>query len=192
MESYELNLCGLKRELPLIPIDEDMAYASFVILGEVELVCRSAEELSKNIEGIDYIVTAEAKGIPLAYEISRLLGLPEYIVIRKSVKTYMKEPLCEVVRSITTKGSQHLYLDEEDAEKIKGKTICIVDDVISTGESLRAIEKLMARAGANTKYKIAILAEGDAAKREDILFLDKLPLFQKNGQGEYEPIGISK
>lgn len=192
MELYELNLCGLKRKLPLIPIDEDMAYASFVILGEVELVSRSAEELSKNIEGIDYIVTAEAKGIPLAYEISKLLGLPEYIVIRKSVKTYMKEPLCEVVRSITTKGSQHLYLDEEDAEKIKGKTICIVDDVISTGESLGAIEKLMARAGASTKYKIAILAEGDAAKREDILFLDKLSLFQKNGEGEYEPIGISK
>ena len=186
MDSYELKLCGLNRKLPLIPIDKDMAYASFVILGDVELVSRSAAELAKLIEGVDYIVTAEAKGIPLAYEISGLLGLSEYIVIRKSVKTYMKEPLCEVVRSITTKGSQHLYLDEDDAEKIKGKTVCIVDDVISTGESLRAIEKLMARAGADAKYKIAILAEGKAAKREDILFLDKLPLFRKNGEGEYE------
>lgn len=113
MDSYELKICGLIRKLPLIPIDDDMAYASFVILGDVELVGLSAAELSKSIKDIDYIVTAEAKGIPLAFEISKLLGLSEYIVIRKSVKTYMKEPLCEVVRSITTKGSQHLYLDEE-------------------------------------------------------------------------------
>ena len=186
MDSYELEICKLKRKLPLIPIDDDMAYASFVILGDVELVSASAAELSKSIKDIDYIVTAEAKGIPLAFEISKLLGLSEYIVIRKSVKTYMKEPLCEVVRSITTKGSQHLYLDEDDAEKIKGKTICIVDDVISTGESLRAIEKLMARAGAVVKYKTAILAEGDAAKRDDILFLDKLPLFKKDDTGKYK------
>lgn len=188
MDSYDLELCGLKRKLPLIPIDNDMAYASFVILGDVELVSVSAAELSKRIKGIDYIVTAEAKGIPLAFEISKLLGLNEYIVVRKSVKTYMKEPLCEVVRSITTKGSQHLYLDEDDAKKIKGKTVCIVDDVISTGESLRAIEKLMQRAGADTGYKVAILAEGNAAKREDILFLGRLPLFRKNEGGVYEMI----
>lgn len=120
----------------------------------------------------NYIVTAEAKGISLAFEISKLLGLNEYIV----------------VRSITTKGSQHLYLDEDDAKKIKGKTVCIVDDVISTGESLRAIEKLMQRAGADTGYKVAILAEGNAAKREDILFLGRLPLFRKNEGGVYEMI----
>ena len=100
----------------------------------------------------------------------------------------MREPLCEVVRSITTKGSQHLYLDEDDAKKIKGKNVCIVDDVISTGESLRAIEKLMQRAGADAGYKAAILAEGNAAKREDILFLGRLPLFRKNEGGVYEMI----
>lgn len=187
MSKYTLQLCGLERELPYIPIDESRAYASFVILGDVELVDAAAKELAPKIEGIDYIVTAEAKGIPLSFEMCRRLGLKECIVIRKSVKTYMNNPLCEVVRSITTKESQHLYLDETDANKIQGKTICIVDDVISTGESLKAIEKLVKRAGAEVKYKAAILAEGDAAKREDILFLEKLPLFYKV-KNQYVPI----
>lgn len=122
-------------------------------------------------------MTAEAKGIPLAFEISRQLGMKEYIVIRKSVKKYMNDPLCEIVQSITSRGCQHLYLDEADAQKLKGKRICIVDDVISTGESLKAIEKLVKRAGGDIKSKVAILAEGDATKRNDIYFLGELPLF---------------
>lgn len=177
MNTYELNLCGLKRELPIVRIDDDTSIASLVILGDVELVHVAAKELVKKIKDIDYIVTAEAKGIPLAFEISRQLGMNEYIVIRKSVKTYMNDPLCEIVQSITSRGCQHLYLDEADAQKLKGKRICIVDDVISTGESLKAIEKLVTRAGGDIKSKVAILAEGDAAKRNDIYFLGELPLF---------------
>lgn len=177
MNTYELNLCGLKRELPIVCIEDDTSIASFVILGDVELVHVAAKELVKKIKDIDYIVTAEAKGIPLAFEISRQLGMNEYIVIRKSVKIYMNDPLCEIVQSITSRGCQHLYLDEADAKKLKGKRICIVDDVISTGESLKAIEKLVKRAGGDIKSKVAILAEGDATKRNDIYFLGELPLF---------------
>ena len=188
MDSYELELLGIKRKLPLIPIDDDRAYASFVILGDVELIREAGKALAGKIEGVDYILTAEAKGIPLSFEMSREMGLKEYIILRKSVKTYMQDPMCEVVQSITTKGSQHLYLDERDAEKIKGKSICIVDDVISTGESLKAIEKLAKRAGADVKYKVCILAEGKAADREDIIFLEKLPLFQKDEKGDYLPV----
>lgn len=177
MNTYELNLCGLKRELPIVCIEDNTSIASFVILGDVELVHATAKELVKKIKDIDYIVTAEAKGIPLAFEISRQLGMKEYIVIRKSVKKYMNDPLCEIVQSITSRGCQHLYLDEADAQKLKGKRICIVDDVISTGESLKAIEKLVKRAGGDIKSKVAILAEGDATKRNDIYFLGELPLF---------------
>ena len=177
MNTYELNLCGLKRELPIVCIEDNTSIASFVILGDVELVHATAKELVKKIKDIDYIVTAEAKGIPLAFEISRQLGMKEYIVIRKSVKKYMNDPLCEIVQSITSRGCQHLYLDEADAQKLKGKRICIVADVISTGESLKAIEKLVKRAGGDIKSKVAILAEGDATKRNDIYFLGELPLF---------------
>lgn len=187
MDCYELELLGIRRKLPIIPIDHDMAYASFVILGDVELIRKAGKELAAKIDGVDYLITAEAKGIPLSFEMSREMGLEEYIVLRKSVKTYMQDPLCEVVKSITTKESQHLYLDEKDAEKISGKSVCIVDDVISTGESLKAIEKLVKRAGANVKYKVCILAEGKAAERNDIIFLERLPLFRKNGEDGYLP-----
>ncbi len=187
MDYYELELLGVRRKLPLIPIDREMAYASFVILGDVELISRAGKELAGRMKEVDYLVTAEAKGIPLSYEMSREMGLKEYVVLRKSVKTYMRDPLCEVVKSITTKESQHLYLDEKDAEKIKGKSVCIVDDVISTGESLKAIEKLVKRAGADVKYKVCILAEGQAADRDDIIFLEKLPLFKRSGAKGYHP-----
>ena len=182
MNTYELNLCGLKRELPIVGIGDDVSIASFVILGDVELVHAAAKELGKKVEDIDYIVTAEAKGIPLAFELSRQLGMKEYIVIRKSVKSYMKEPMCEIVQSITSKGCQHLYLDEADAQKLKGKRVCIVDDVISTGESLSAVEKLVTRAGGVIKKKMAILAEGGAVKRDDIYYLGKLPLFASKAE----------
>lgn len=185
MEKYMMEVCGLKRELPYIPIDEETAFASFVILGDVELIGVAAEELVKKLDVVDYIVTAEAKGIPLSYEMSRRLGLKECIILRKSVKTYMKEPMCQSVKSITTVGSQNLYLDQVDAEKINGKNICIVDDVISTGESLKAIENLVIRAGGIVRYKVAILAEGDAAKRDDIVYLGVLPIFSKCSDGTY-------
>ena len=137
---------------------------------------------------MDAIVTAEAKGIALAYEVSRQLGLKEFIVARKSTKSYMKDVVSASVHSITTAGEQHLYLDGKDADKIRNKRVCLLDDVISTGESLHALECLMENAGAEVVKKAAILAEGDAADREDIIFLQKLPLFRKLSDGEYNAI----
>ncbi len=188
MKEYEIELCGIKRTLPFIPINETTAFASFVVLGDTELVSACAPELVKKIGPVDAIVTAEAKGIALAYEISRLLGLKEFIVARKSTKNYMKNVVSASVHSITTSGEQHLYLDGIDADKVRGKQVCLLDDVISTGESLHALETLMKNAGAFVTKKAAILAEGDAASREDIIFLQKLPLFQKVSEGEYEII----
>ena len=151
--------------------------ASFVILGDCELVTAAAPLLAQKLPKVDYLVTAEAKGIPLVHEVSRLLGLPYYIVARKSVKPYMAEPLVDEVVSITTQKAQTLCLDGKDALAVKGRRVAIVDDVISTGESLSAIERLLEKAGAEIVAKAAILAEGEAAGRGDIIFLEELPLF---------------
>ncbi len=186
--TYTLKICGTERELPLVPIDEHRAFASFVVIGDTELVERAAVKLAEQIPPVDVVLTAEAKGIALAYELSRQLGLKEFIVARKSVKSYMKNPISASVHSITTKGEQHIYLDETDIRKVAGKRVCIVDDVISTGESLRAVEELAEKAGGNVVCRAAILAEGDAARRKDILFLEELPLFEKKENGEYAPI----
>ena len=175
--TYELTVAGLTRQLPIIQIAPDLAIASFVILGDCELVTAAAPLLAERLPEIDYVVTAEAKGIPLANEVSRLLGLPYYIVARKSIKPYMNAPITDEVNSITTQKTQALCLDGKDALAIKGKRVAIVDDVISTGESLSAVERLVEKAGAVVAARAAILAEGDAAKRADILFLEELPLF---------------
>lgn len=188
MREYSIELCGVKRTLPFIPINDTMAFASFVILGDTELVAACAPELAGKIGPVDAIVTAEAKGIALAYEVSKCLGLKEFIVARKSTKSYMKDVVSAAVHSITTQGEQHLYLDGVDADKIFGKSICLIDDVISTGESLHALEELVNCAGARVVKKAAVLAEGDAAGRSDIVFLQKLPLFHKTGEGEYREI----
>lgn len=186
--TYELTVCGVERTLPLIPIDENSAYASFVVIGDTELVERAAKELAGQIPPVDVVMTAEAKGIALAYEISRLLHMKEFIVARKSVKSYMRNPISASVHSITTQGEQHIYLDETDIQKVAGKRVCIVDDVISTGESLRAVEELAKKAGGDVVCRAAILAEGKAAERTDILFLGKLPLFEKMEDGDYMPV----
>ena len=175
--TYQLTVAGVTRQLPIIQIAPDLAIASLVILGDCELVTAAAPLLAQRLPEIDYVVTAEAKGIPLANEVSRLLGLPYYIVARKSIKPYMKAPLTDEVNSITTQKTQALCLDGKDALAIKGKRVAIVDDVISTGESLSAVERLVEKAGAAVAARAAILAEGDAAKRDDILFLEELPLF---------------
>ncbi len=174
---YKLEVAGLTRELPIMQISDSLAIASFVILGDCEMVAKAAPLLEAKIPQVDYVVTAEAKGIPLAYEVCHLRNLPTYIVARKSVKPYMDHPLMDEVVSITTQKEQTLCLDGKDAEAIRGKRVAIVDDVISTGESLAAIERLVEKAGATVVAKAAILAEGDAAKREDIIFLEELPLF---------------
>ena len=177
MKTYTLNVAGLTRELPIIKLSYDLSIASFVILGDTEIVRKTAPIIAKKLPEVDFIVTAEAKGIPLAYEISRVLNLNEYVVARKSVKAYMEEPIEVEVNSITTTNSQKLYLNNQDASKIKGKRVALIDDVISTGQSLKALERLVEKAGANVVAKAAILAEGDAKDRKDIIFLEALPTF---------------
>lgn len=188
MSTYNLELLSLKRELPLMKIKEDLAIASFVILGDTELVEVVSPTIAERLKGIDVIVTAEAKGIPLAYEISKLLGMKEFIVARKSIKSYMDSPITEEVNSITTQNKQFLCLDKIDAEKIKGKKVAIIDDVISTGESLRSVESLVKKVGGIVKAKAAILAEGDAANRDDIIFIKRLPLFSVSKEGKFTEI----
>ena len=174
---YTLEVAGVTRQLPIMQVSDTLCIASFVILGDCEIVTKSAPLIEERLPQVDYIVTAEAKGIPLVHELCRLRNLPYYIVARKSVKPYMSKPLTDEVVSITTQKKQTLCLDGKDALLLKGKRVAIVDDVISTGESLSAIERLVEKAGGEIGAKAAILAEGDAARREDIIFLEELPLF---------------
>ena len=175
---YEMTIAGCKRQLPLCEVNEHLDIAAFIMFNDVEITERCAEELLKVCPEHDFVVTAEAKGIPLAYEVARQ-GCRKYVVARKETKIYMSNPLEVEVRSITTDHIQHLYLSEEEVEQLKGNRVLIVDDVISTGESLAAIVSLVERAGGNIVGCAAVLAEGDAADREDIIFLEKLPLFFK-------------
>ena len=177
MKTYTLHVAGLTRELPIIKLSYDLSIASFVILGDTEIVKKTAPMIAKKLPEVDFVVTAEAKGIPLAYEISKILNLNEYIVARKSIKAYMEEPIEVEVNSITTTNSQKLYLNNQDANKIRGKKVALIDDVISTGQSLKALERLVEKAGGKVLAKAAILAEGDAKDRKDIIFLEALPTF---------------
>ena len=177
-EYYRIKVAGLERDLPICPINEHLDIAGFVIFGDCELTVACAKELIKKLPEHDYLITAEAKGIPLVYEMARQLGEKKHFIARKKSKLYMKDPISVQVKSITTANLQTLYLDSVDAKLMKGKRIVIVDDVISTGESLSAIETLVAKAGGNVVAKAAILAEGEAADRDDIIYLEKLPLFE--------------
>ena len=178
MNFHKMTIAGLERELPICELNEKLDIAGFIIFGDVELTVAAAEELLKKCPEFDYIVTPEAKSIPLAYEMSRQSG-KKYFVIRKKQKVYMTNPVSVEVQSITTKSVQTLILDGLDGEQIRGKRVLVVDDVISTGESLIAVEKLLEKFDVNIVGKAAVLAEGDSAERTDIIFLDKLPLFFK-------------
>lgn len=173
---YQLEVAGLTRELPVCPINDNVSIAAFIMFSDVELTIACATELLKRTPDCDVILTAESKGIPLAYEMSRQSGI-KYILARKSAKLYMSNPIGVDVKSITTARLQTLYLDEHDLSYLKGKRVLVVDDVISTGESLNALEELVKKAGGDIVGRAAVLAEGDAAKREDILFLAPLPVF---------------
>lgn len=177
MDYYKLKVCGLERNLPIIQISDNLKIASFVLLGDAELAEKAGLELSKKVDA-DIILTAEAKGISLAHEIAKNVGEKSFVVARKSEKAYMNDPIYVEVNSITTKNIQKLFLDFKDVEKIKGKKIALVDDVISTGESMNALESLVEKAGGKVVQKLAILAEGDAANRDDIIYLEKLPIFE--------------
>lgn len=185
-ESYQISIAKLKRDLPIVPIKSDLAIASFVLLGDAELAHVAAVELSKAIAfEFDYIVTPETKGIPLAQEMSRQTGNSHYIVIRKNAKSYMTSPLVVKSSAITTATPQTLVLDGKDAKIIHNKKVLVVDDVISTGGSLKAVEKILFQAGAHIVGKFAILAEGQAEQRDDITFLATLPLFKLDGDGHW-------
>lgn len=178
-ETYKMTIAGLERELVICPLNEKLSIAAFIMFSDVELTVACAEQLLKKCPNdFDVILTAESKGIPLAYEMARQSGKP-YVVARKSVKLYMTDPITVTVRSITTAQEQKLYLSSEKAEMISGKRVLLVDDVISTGESLTALENLTASANGVISGKAAVLAEGDAADRDDIIYLEKLPLFNK-------------
>ena len=178
---YSMKIAGLDRKLPLCPLNDELYIGAFVIFGDAELTVASAAELLKKAPEFDYIITAEAKGIPLAHEMSRQSG-KKYFVARKKPKLYMTGVFDVTVNSITTEGEQHLYLDTAEAEEMKGKRVLIVDDVISTGASLSAVRTRVEDAGAIIAGNMAILAEGDAQERKDLIFLEPLPLFDKNGK----------
>ena len=178
---YTMNIAGLTRDLPLCPINDQLYIAGFVVFGDQELTVACARELLKIAPEYDYLITAEAKGIPIAHEMARQSGAQKYFLARKAPKLYMTGVFESTVRSITTAKEQHLYLDVADAQLMKGKRILLVDDVISTGESLAALEKLVQDAGGIVAGRIAVLAEGDAQNRDDIRYLEKLPLFNPDG-----------
>ena len=178
---YRMKVAGLERDLPICPVNENLFIAGFVIFGDQELTVACARELLAHAPEYDYILTAEAKGIPLAHEMARQAGDAKYILARKGPKLYMRDIFSVSVNSITTAKEQKLYLDGADAALMKGKRILIVDDVISTGESLLALENLVEKAGGNIVGRMTILAEGDAQNREDLVYLEKLPLFNPDG-----------
>ncbi len=179
---YPMTIAGLERKLPLCPLNENLYIGAFVIFGDPELTTACAAELLRRAPDYDYIITAEAKGIPLAHEMARLAGNQKYFLARKAPKLYMTGVFESTVQSITTRRLQHLYLDTADAELMRGKRILIVDDVISTGESLKALEALVVKAGGIICGRMAILAEGDAQNRPDLIYLEKLPLFNEKGE----------
>lgn len=179
--NYEMDIAGLKRQLPLCPVSDDTYIGAFVIFGDVELTVHCAAELLKRAPDYDYLIAPEAKAIPLLYEMARQSGAEKYFLARKGAKAYMSDVFEVEVQSITTANVQKLVLDAADAELIKGKRMLIIDDVISTGESLRAMEELVARAGGIVAGRMAVLAEGEAQERDDIVFLAPLPLFNPDG-----------
>ena len=180
-QAYRMNIAGLDRDLPLCPISDKLMIGAFVIFGDPELTTACAKALLARCPEHDVLITAESKGIPLVCEMARMNGNARYVLARKSPKLYMRNVMTVEVRSITTDHKQTLCLDGGDAEYMRGKRVVIVDDVISTGESLRALETLVERAGGNIVGRMAILAEGDAAGREDLIYLEKLPLFNSKG-----------
>lgn len=183
-KTVTLDIAGITRELPLCRITDDIYIAAFICFGDAELTEAVAREMLKLVpqDEYDYLITAEAKGIPLGHEMARQGRMRKHFVARKTVKNYMPDPISVDDESITTKGLQKLYLGSDDAELIRGKRILIVDDVISTGGSLRAMEALVERAGGIVAGKVAALAEGDARYRDDIKYLDWIPLFDAEGK----------
>lgn len=178
---HEMKIAGLVRKLPLFPVDEDTMIAAFIIFGDVEMTETAARALLDRAPDFDILMTAEAKSIPLAYEMAKQAGMNDYVIARKAMKVYMRNAISTVVNSITTEHVQQLFLGEDDIAKLKGRRVLVVDDVISTGDSLRAMSELVKKAGGQIAGQMAILAEGDSMLRKDIVALEQLPLFHADG-----------
>ena len=179
---YTMNIAGLDRDLPLCKVADDLYIGAFVMFGDAEITVACARELlARAPKDYDYLLTAEAKSIPLIHEMARQSGAKTYFIARKGMKVYLTDPIHVTVHSITTQHEQDLYLGGEEAARIRGKRILIVDDVISTGDSLKAMEELVVDAGGTVAGRMAVLAEGDAQKRDDIIYLNPLPLFNADG-----------
>ena len=178
---YEMTIAGLKRQLPLCPVNEDLYIGAFIMFGDVEITVAAAEALLKKAPEFDILVTAESKGIPLVHEMARQAGHNEYVVARKGAKLYMTDVISTEVDSITTDHVQTLCLGKTEADLIRGRRVLVVDDVISTGESLKSLEVLVNQVGGNIVGRMTVLAEGEAADRDDIIYLEKLPLFNADG-----------
>ena len=181
-EFYNIRIAGLDRRLQVCKISDDLCIAAFVMFGDVELTVAAAGQLLKKAPPHDILITAEAKGIPLVFEMARQSGDSDYIVARKGVKLYMKDVFSVELQSITTVKRQSLHIDLVEAGRMRGKRVLIVDDVISTGESVRAVEKLVKEAGGEVAGRMAVLAEGDAKYRDDIIYLEHLPLLNADGK----------
>lgn len=178
---YEMTIAGLKRQLPLCKVTDDLYIAAFIMFSDVGITKAAAGELLKRAPQFDIMITAESKGIPLAYEMARQSGASDYIVARKGPKLYMQDIITTEVDSITTDHVQTLCIGKKEADQMRGKRVLIVDDVISTGESLTAIETLVKQVGGEIAGRMTVLAEGEAADREDIIYLEKLPVFNPDG-----------
>ena len=181
MAVYKIDIAGMERELPICPLNENLSIGAFVIFGDVELTQHAAAELLKRAPKCDYLIAPEAKAIPLLYEMARQSGAEKYFLARKKAKAYMSGVFEVNVQSITTAGVQTLVLDTADAEMMRGKRMLLLDDVISTGESIYALEELVRKAGGEIVGRMSILAEGDAKNRDDIIYLAPLPLFHPDG-----------
>lgn len=183
MHTYPMDVAGLHRDLPICKVTDDLYIGAFIMFGDAELTVACARELLKLVPATDYdyMLTAEAKSIPLIHEMARQSGAKKYFLARKGMKVYLTNPLKVTVHSITTQSEQHLYLSGDDAAMLKGKRVLLLDDVISTGESMQALETLAQEAGTTIVNRIAVLAEGGAADRKDIKFLEKLPVFNADG-----------
>ena len=188
VQYFDFEIMGLKRKLPFVKVGDHLALASFVVLSDTELIQTVAPELMKRLPEVDVLMTAEAKGICLTYELSRLMGMKDFVVARKSRKPYMQNAVSHSVRSVTTQKEQTLWLDGCDAEKLRGKRVALIDDVIATGESIEAIENLANTAGADVVARAAILAELQSVHRSDIIYLKEHFVFRPNPDGTFTPL----
>ena len=175
---YTVEICGIKRDLPLFQVAPGVKIAIFNMLGDTEIVQAAAKELAKLIptDKVDVLVTPEVKSIPLAHALSVETGLP-YVVLRKIRKPYMLNALKAEVISITTGAPQTLWLDGKDRKLVEGKNAVLVDDVISTGSTLQGMRKLVTEAGGKVIAEAAVFTEGDPAKWANIIALGHLPVF---------------